>query len=498
MRSWPNRFAVIAAAMCAAAAAAARPVPAEEADDAFLSLYGKEIKRVRATPDPADDLELAAQLVKASRARSVDRQVRALMCEQAYELTAKNPAGWPTAAAALEALSHLDRSRRAECREKLLVIRQQQYALSRGDERRKLAGELIDCLLAVAEDREEAGKLDDALGLCRQASHAAENLRSWKGALVDQVTKRLKWRVSTAAQVRLFKRRLKENEFDAETRLKLVNLLLVEQDDPAEAAKFVNADLDLSYRTYVPLAVRGRHWRMDEAEILALADWYRQLGADASRWGKIAVLDRARDYYRYFLRRHEEKDLQRTKAATDLAKVEAELDRLRRASPTSLSPGLVVREYAFSFARRMPDFGGLRPSSTQVVGKIHHGGGKYAEGKDAAPLRFHWPRVHRQYSTGAVFTGYVGIKAEGVYAFHVETEDGCSVSVAGTVLVSHSGTSERQERSGKVRLAVGMHPLRVEWFDRDGDRLLKLSYEGPGVEKQVVPEGVLFHTADGR
>ena len=52
------------------------------------------------------------------------------------------------------------------------------------------------------------------------------------------------------------------------------------------------------------------------------------------------------------------------------------------------------------------------------------------------------------------------------------------------------------EISGDVFLEAGMNPVRLDWFNGPSDYKLNLSYEGPGISKQKVPNSVLWHSPD--
>jgi signal transduction histidine kinase len=50
-------------------------------------------------------------------------------------------------------------------------------------------------------------------------------------------------------------------------------------------------------------------------------------------------------------------------------------------------------------------------------------------------------------------------------------------------------------KSGQVYLTAGRHPLRLAWFNALGKFGLELSYQGPGLEHQRIPDSALFHLA---
>lgn len=64
------------------------------------------------------------------------------------------------------------------------------------------------------------------------------------------------------------------------------------------------------------------------------------------------------------------------------------------------------------------------------------------------------------------------------------------VLVPGTV-VDNDGVHPPLAESGKVFLSAGMHPVKLEWFNKFGDSGLILEYEGPNIPRQRVPDSVL-------
>jgi signal transduction histidine kinase len=68
---------------------------------------------------------------------------------------------------------------------------------------------------------------------------------------------------------------------------------------------------------------------------------------------------------------------------------------------------------------------------------------------------------------------------------------GFRIGTQGAV-VDNDGTHRTLEKSGTVYLKRGRHPFRVEWFNGAGKPGLEVSYEGPDLPRQKIPDGVLF------
>jgi hypothetical protein len=97
---------------------------------------------------------------------------------------------------------------------------------------------------------------------------------------------------------------------------------------------------------------------------------------------------------------------------------------------------------------------------------------------------------------GLRFEGLIDIQHDGIYTFYTTSDDGSVLFIAGTRIVANDYTQGMTERSGQVALKVGLHPIRVEYFQGTGGSGLEVRYEGPGIEKQQIPTKALFHTKD--
>jgi alpha-L-fucosidase len=94
---------------------------------------------------------------------------------------------------------------------------------------------------------------------------------------------------------------------------------------------------------------------------------------------------------------------------------------------------------------------------------------------------------------GFTYTGFIKVPEQGIYGFYSESDDGSRLYIGDKLVVDNDGLHGMGEKKGLIPLAAGLHPIRVIFFERDGSEGLKVSYEGPGVKKQEIPESALFH-----
>lgn len=93
---------------------------------------------------------------------------------------------------------------------------------------------------------------------------------------------------------------------------------------------------------------------------------------------------------------------------------------------------------------------------------------------------------------GFVFTGYVEVTADGNYTFYTSSDDGSKLYIGSTEVVNNDGLHAITEQSGTIGLKAGKHALKVVFFEKTGGHSLTVSYSGPGLSKQVIPDNRLY------
>jgi hypothetical protein len=128
----------------------------------------------------------------------------------------------------------------------------------------------------------------------------------------------------------------------------------------------------------------------------------------------------------------------------------------------------------------MPDYAALAPYAAASVNSINFGSttGNFATSGRAD-------------NVGAVFKGFVNVPATGTFTFFTNSDDGSKLFIGDQLVVNNDGVHTAQERSGTIALAAGKHALRVEFFEGTGSTSLLVSYQGPGVSKQSIPNSAL-------
>ena len=94
---------------------------------------------------------------------------------------------------------------------------------------------------------------------------------------------------------------------------------------------------------------------------------------------------------------------------------------------------------------------------------------------------------------GFQYTGFIKVPKDGVYTFFTESDDGSRLFIGDELVVDNDGLHGMQEQDGVIALAAGLHSIRVEYFEKTGGDGLSVYYKGEGIEKQLLPESLLFH-----
>lgn len=102
------------------------------------------------------------------------------------------------------------------------------------------------------------------------------------------------------------------------------------------------------------------------------------------------------------------------------------------------------------------------------------------------------PREKEQYFSFD-YEGYINIQKDGEYTFYLATNDGGRFYIDNILLINNDGLHPVVEVEKSINMKAGLHPISVKYFQEGGRNGLKVSWQGPGIEKQEIPASVLFH-----
>jgi hypothetical protein len=142
--------------------------------------------------------------------------------------------------------------------------------------------------------------------------------------------------------------------------------------------------------------------------------------------------------------------------------------------PGDVEPGLNY-SYYHGFFRMVNDFSESTPLKSGVVPTFSTG-----------------EKEKEQYFAFQ-FKGFLKVPEDGLYTIYLAANDGARLSLDGSVLINNDGLHPLTEIYRTVSLKAGFHPISVGYFQEGGTHGFKVSWHGPGFEKQEIPGAVLFH-----
>ncbi|HZL35141.1 MAG TPA: PA14 domain-containing protein [Tepidisphaeraceae bacterium] len=98
----------------------------------------------------------------------------------------------------------------------------------------------------------------------------------------------------------------------------------------------------------------------------------------------------------------------------------------------------------------------------------------------------------REQNFAVVYSGAIHAPRAGKYRFYTNSDDGSRLYIDGHLVVDNDGVHPATEKSGEVELREGDQPITVSYFQGGGESVLKVEWEGPGLNRQEVPADVLF------
>ncbi len=166
------------------------------------------------------------------------------------------------------------------------------------------------------------------------------------------------------------------------------------------------------------------------------------------------------------------------------ASVFVDIERLREPDANAGTlPGVGVEYFELASPSQLPDFDVLTPYFHDVSPLI---GYQSTEGAFATS--------GRSDEVGAVFEGWMEVPTSGWFTISTESDDGSRLLIDNDVVVNNDGTHGMLEVSGTIGLMAGKHAIRVEFFEAGGGAGLIVRFQGPDVQRQIVPASSWWHT----
>lgn len=85
---------------------------------------------------------------------------------------------------------------------------------------------------------------------------------------------------------------------------------------------------------------------------------------------------------------------------------------------------------------------------------------------------------------GLVFSGFLHIPSDGDFRLFLGSDDGSRLQIDGQDVIVNDGIHPHSVKDGRIKLAKGVHPVRVEYFEQGGEESLTVEIEGSGLPRQ--------------
>jgi hypothetical protein len=158
------------------------------------------------------------------------------------------------------------------------------------------------------------------------------------------------------------------------------------------------------------------------------------------------------------------------------------VEAIRPVALAHASAGARVSYYVLSQPSVMPDFAGLTAYRNTLASAVNYPSTNGA-----------FANSGRADEVGAVFTGSIQAPATGFYTLSIESDDGSRLYLGDQLLIDNDGLHGMQERSARVALAAGFHPLRVEFFENGGGAGVIVRWQSDTIARQAIPASRWFH-----
>lgn len=173
--------------------------------------------------------------------------------------------------------------------------------------------------------------------------------------------------------------------------------------------------------------------------------------------------------------------------------------RAQPATPPVGKPGLTADYYRGYFYDVLSFFVTTAPAiSNRPVEQLN-----FAEAEndnfDVGPVGTYYSPGNPDEFSGR-FQGQLYVTTAGPHTFYLGSDDAAYLFLDNNpqpIAANQGDAFPFRETSGSCNLAAGLHTVRVLYGEHGGSQGLVLQYDGPGMPKQLVPNGVLYSQPTG-
>lgn len=143
-------------------------------------------------------------------------------------------------------------------------------------------------------------------------------------------------------------------------------------------------------------------------------------------------------------------------------------------NPSNTVNGLEYKYYEGVY-NMLPNFGSLTPVK---IGTVNN---------------FDISVANKADSFAFEFTGYINVPTDGQYTFYTNSDDGSKLYIDNVLVVNNDSLHSATEKFGTIGLKAGKHAITVDYFEKNGDNTLIVSYSSSTISKQTIPSLTLYN-----
>ena len=125
---------------------------------------------------------------------------------------------------------------------------------------------------------------------------------------------------------------------------------------------------------------------------------------------------------------------------------------------------------------KLPDFSKLHPV-------------KKGKTTSTDPNNFKWHDLN----FAIEFEAFIQISKEDVYTFYTSSDDGSKLIIDEKTVVDNDGIHGVIENTGKIKLTIGKHNIKVDYFQGLGGKSLNIAYRTKVKPKKQIPLSILYY-----
>lgn len=347
----------------------------------FEESFGGAYRKVLATREFEDDLELAKQLLESARSIQGDAnaQVAVYLCDRAFSLGMSDPSGFEVAIAAMEHRIKIVPAQAGATRQRVEQALRRTYSRERGETKIQVGRKLADYLTHLGDLQAASSDFGGAARLYIQAQRFAKDVGSPNLAAIETKAAEANAREELERRIDVVQERFLKGVNRAVAADELVQIYLLEFDQPSEAARYAGSGSDADAKRLVPLLLKAPD-DVESADALALAPWCEALAIKSPQKHKLSWYQRSRTYAEQFMVDVKSNELDRLKTSVAIKRVRSEIftldpDYAKTVAPMNqdgdidLIEGIELRRYKIN-GRWSHEDGTLLADATKEVSQL--------------------------------------------------------------------------------------------------------------------------------